>query len=739
MNLKIKNSGEKQKKFGCFSGVFVPNVLTILGLILFLRIGWTVGHSGLIGALLIILLANIISFLTGLSISAVATNMYVKKGGAYYMISRSLGLEIGGAIGIPLYLSQAISVAFYVIGFSEALTLTFPSIPPREVSIALVLFFGFLSYIGAHFVIRIQFVILAILVASLFSFFSGAAEQSGVSPALFSDTKTSKGFWEVFAVFFPAVTGIMVGVSMSGDLKEPGKDIPRGTLFSIGVTALIYIGVAIWLSLNVDSQTLRAEKMVMQKVAKWPKLIILGVWASTLSSALGSMLAAPRTLQALSLDKIVPGLAGIQLGSKTEPRMAVIITTVLALVVIFLGQLNFVAKLITMFFLNTYGMINMTSGLENLIGNPSYRPRIAVHWALSLLGGIGCYATMLLIHPPGTIVAIVISYGIFFLLKRRTLRQRWGDLRAGFWIALVRIGLLRLQYHTVEPKNWRPNIVAFTGPPGTIKEREHLMQMAVWLSRGGGIVTLSHLIVGKLDELGDKDYLQTSRRLMQRYIKEKGAEAFGECTIVTEFFQGITDIAQSYGIVGTQTNTVLLGWSRKKQRHDSQLLLMQSLMRLKRSILFLKYNEKRGYGNKQRIDVWWRGRDLNAQLMLILAHIICKDKEWEGAEIRLLRFLDSEKGRDQAEKYTNEFLKKVRVDAKPVVFVKDRSQNSFTQIVLQHSADTDLILMGLSAPKKDQISDQVKRIQAFLQPMPTTLLVRCSEVEDILGAETPES
>jgi len=720
-----------QRRFGSFSGVFTPNALTILGLILFLRTGWTVGQVGLSGALLIIALANIISFITGLSISTIATDMHVKAGGAYYMISRSLGLEIGGAIGIPLYLSQAISVAFYIIGFSEALTITFPYISPVDVSVGLIIFFGFLAYVGAHFVIRIQYAILAIVGLAMVSFFSGTGDVWPTSTQV-GGSEFPLGFWEVFAVFFPAVTGIMVGVSMSGDLKHPGRDIPRGTLSAIGVTALIYAAVAVWLSIHADPEALRTDTLVMQKISRWPQLIVLGVWASTLSSALGSAMAAPRTLQALAVDQIVPRFAGKQLGSTTEPRMAVLITTALALIVIFLGQLNFAAKLITMFFLNTYAMINMTAGLEKLISNPSFRPQFNVPWPVSLLGGLGCYAAMILIHPAATAIAILVSYGIFFLLKRRSLNQRWGDLRTGFWMALARIGLLRLQYLPLEPKNWRPNIVAFTGTPGTDEGREPLMEIAVWLSRAGGIVTLSHLLVGRPQDLAGKGYRQTSHNRMQRYLKERGASAFGACTIVPEFFQGVTDMAQAHGLISTAANTVLLGWARKARIQERQLQLMHDLLKLDKSVLFLNYHSKRGFGNHRRIDVWWRGRDRNAQLMLMLAHIIGSNEAWENAEIRLLRLLENEKGRSQAEAYMADFLKKVRVRATPVVLVKNRAAESLADTLSHCSTDTDLLLLGLPEPQTGQMCTQAFNVRRLMQPLPSTLLVRSAEIENIL-------
>ncbi|VAW30119.1 Uncharacterized amino acid permease, GabP family, partial [hydrothermal vent metagenome] len=273
-------------RFGMFAGVFTPNVLTILGIILFLRLGWVVGQVGLWGALIIILLANLISLLTGLSLSSIATNMDVKAGGNYYLISRTLGLEIGGAIGIPLYLSQAISVAFYIIGFTEALSSIpfFQQIDPRLISTTVALLFGLISYIGADFALKIQFFILVILIAALASFFGGGwdAFQAPVTGTSYSE---GISFWVVFAVFFPAVTGIEVGVSMSGDLKNPSRDIPRGTILSIVITAVIYILVIIWFATHLSADVLISENLAMQKIARWPVLILVGVWASTLSSA----------------------------------------------------------------------------------------------------------------------------------------------------------------------------------------------------------------------------------------------------------------------------------------------------------------------------------------------------------------------------------------------------------------------------------------------------------------------
>lgn len=719
-------------RFGSFSGVFVPTFLTVLGIILFLRLGWVVGQAGLIYALVIILLANVITLITGLSLSTIATSMLVRTGGAYYMISRTLGLEIGGAIGIPLYLSQAISVAFYIIGFTEAFITTFPGFEPQLLSTALALLFGILAFVGAHFVIRIQYIILTILVSALVSFFVGSGGEF-ISPAYWPSPTATVTFWQVFAIFFPAVTGIMAGVSMSGDLEEPAKNIPRGTIWAIVITCAIYLSTAIWLAVHAIPAELTRNYMIMQKIAAWPLLIVLGIWASTLSSALGSVLAAPRTLEAISKDRTAPYWLSARLGSPTEPRMGVLITMAIALAVIWLGDLDLVAPIITMFFLNTYGMINLTAGLEQLVGNPSFRPKIMIPWYISLIGAFGCYAAMFLINSQATVSAIIISYGIFILLERRSLKQEWGDLRPGFWFALVRFGLIRLESQRCHIKNWRPNIIIFTG---FIDSYEELLEVGAWLSSGLGIITFFHLLVGKFEELVGRGLRNTSAKHTQKFLVQQGITAFAECSIVSDFYQGILNIVQAHGIAGLEPNTVLMGWSADLEGKTKQLLLMRRLVALKKSVLLLHHNKELGFGSKSQIDIWWRGRDRNAELMLLLAHIITKSPSWEGATIRVLRLLPREEGRPGAEEHLMALLGRTRVQADPVVLINQDSAKDFSRIVRDFSSDADLVFIGLNLPKPNEIAATIREIDPLLQNLPSTILVRSAELEDVLESSS---
>ena len=304
---------EGDKKFGTFAGVFVPTALTILGAIMYLRLGWVVGNAGLLGALFIILLAHTITISTGLSVSSIATNIRVGVGGAFSIISQSLGLEVGGSISVPLYLAQAISTVLYIFAFMEGWQAIF-QFDSKWTELYIVLAaFGIvfaIAIVSAKLASRVQFLILAIVGLSLFSVFLGSfptAEQPGMTevPQLIGDFPDGD-FWYTFAIYFPAVTGIMAGISLSGDLKNPRKSIPQGTMSAVGITMLIYLALAYWLSRVAPVEALLNNNMVMADNAYWRWIVLAGLLGATFSSALGSLLAAPRVMQALGEHGVLP-------------------------------------------------------------------------------------------------------------------------------------------------------------------------------------------------------------------------------------------------------------------------------------------------------------------------------------------------------------------------------------------------------------------------------------------------
>lgn len=705
-------------RFGTFAGVFTPNVLTILGIILFLRTGWVVGQAGLTGALIIIGIANAISLLTGLSLSSIATSMDVRAGGNYFLISRSLGLEIGGAIGIPLYLSQAISVAFYIIGFVEAMSAVpwLGGLDPQMLATAVALLFVVVAYVGADFALKIQFVILAILVAALVSFFAGGWGDIS-SPTLAASYTENVSFWVVFAVFFPAVTGIEVGISLSGDLKDPSRSIPIGTIASILVTAVIYVAAAVWFATHLTADELINNASAMSDISAIPILILAGVAASTLSSALGSVLAAPRTLQAVAGDRVVPRWMAGQMGSPTEPRAAVLLTGVVAVVVIWAGDLDVVAPIITMFFLNTYGMVNLVAAIEKAVGNPSFRPRFAVPAWVPALGAVGCYGAMFLINAPATVAAIVVTYGIYFALRRRALAGTWGDVRSGVWTSLARFALLKLERggSAGDARNWRPNLMVFTGQP---HNREYLVALSEWLSLGRGLVTFSQLITGAT---GNPTAMrETARARIREYIKDHRMAAFAEAQVVDDFALGVLAVAQGHGIGRLESNTVVMGWSRTAPGRALQMRLLRDLAALEKSVLFLNVDEAVGFGAYRTIHVWWGGRGGNGDLMILLAHLIDLHRLWEGTALHVVRAVGSADAADGVRAQTEALLATVRVEA--VVDIVIRGDRPFVEVVREHGAGADLTVLGMQRPA-DGDDTYGEGLDELVEAAGTTLLV----------------
>ena len=715
------------RRFGTFNGVFVPTILSIFGVILFLRLGWIVGNAGLINALFIIVLAVSISLATALSLSAVSTNREVGVGGVYNIISRSLGLDIGGAIGIPLYFSQAISAAFYIIGFTESLTGIFPDMNTKIIAFLILIIFSLIAFIGADFAVKIQIGIFGILIMSIFSFLI-APSWSPLKMNLSPHYMSGQSFWSVFAIFFPAVTGITAGISMSGELKNPQKNIPRGTLLAIAVSFLVYVAIACKLTAVTSFEVLQKDKLVMVHRSLFPPLVYAGIWAATLSSALTFVVGAPRTLQALAMDRVVPSILAHPLGSgKNEPRAGIILSFVIASLFIYAGTLNGVATIISMFFLLTYTITNLAQGLSALVGNPSYRPTFRVHWMISFAGAAASYSVMFLIDTPSTIVASVLIALIYVFLKRRELNQTWGDIKSGFWTSLARFALLKLDQYELDPENWRPNIMVFSGDPA---ERPYLVKLANWLSRGNGIVTLFNILRGDVEELHKERFKKLNE--LRGFILQNKLPIFPEVEIINESVEGISAIVQAHGIGQLYSNVVLFGWGTDSEKKITLARLARNLVLLKKDFLILKYDKTREFGNYKTIDIWWGGKGGNGSLMLLLAYILKLNDEWRNAKVRILKVVADESLREDAFRRITELMESARIEAEPVILVRENPGESVVGLLSEFSVLSDLTIIGMGLPLRGREEKFVERVDSLVSPLGTVLLVRSVNVKELI-------
>ncbi len=708
----------KEKGFGTFAGVFTPSILTILGVIMYLRFGWVVGNVGLLGTLLIVTISTSITFLTALSIASIATDQKVKTGGAYYMISRSLGIETGGAVGIPLYIAQALSIALYTIGFAESFAGVFPQFNPTMVGLLVTALVGLLALFSAKIAIRSQFFIMAAIAISLLSLaFGQPLEESTVEMWGASD-RNSEPFWTVFAVFFPAVTGIMSGVNMSGDLKNPAQSIPKGTFYAVGVGYLIYMLLPIILASRVDALTLIEDPLIMRKISFWGDAILLGVWGATLSSAIGSILGAPRVLQALARDGVLPrGLRFLAQGKGSEdsPRWGTLLTLGLAMVAVYFGNLNLVAPVLTMFFLTTYGVLNISAGLERFLGSPSFRPLFKVHWIFSLLGAVGCIWSMLLINALATVAAGIFILLVFFWLQRREVRTAWGDVRQGIWMSVVRAGLLRIKRKD-DAKNWRPHILVLSGAP---THRWHLIALANDFTQNKALMTVcTALTSSSLPVQRQKEMQQNIRE----YLIHRGINSLVRVFRTNDPFEGSKQLVDTYGLGEMVPNTVLMGASENTQNEAKYCDMISHFFRAQRNVVVVRENKERQYGQRQRIDIWWGGLKQNGGLMIILAFLLQKSLRWKNAEINIKMLMRSEKAAEGARENLNQIVKDMRLKVNEKVIYEPKAQ--FYNILQRSSAGADLVLLGMAAPKdQESFQEYYRNLQAHTEKLPTTLFV----------------
>ncbi len=468
----MDTKGVQQKKFGTFGGVFTPTLLTILGVIMYLRLGWVVGNAGLLGTWLIIIISFAITLCTALSMSAITTNIRIGAGGAYAIVSQALGLEVGGSLGIPRYVSQGLAVTMYIFGFREGWLGIFPDHNPFLVDVMVfALLFG-IAYVSANLAIKTQYIIMGIIVLSFISIILAAYEGSmfntttealrfGSFQGSVENNFSGSNFWIVFAVFFPAATGIMAGANMSGELKDAKKSIPVGTLWAIGVSFVIYMLLAYWIARSATEAELLADYYVIVEKAYFGPLILAGILGATFSSALASIVGSSRILFAMGEHKVLPYstfLAGQS--ANGQPRNAMLITGILIFATMLLRNINAVAPLVTLFFLITYAMINIVVIIEQNLGLISYRPLFKIHRWVPWVGLISSVFAMFIINPTISLLSVMIVFVVYWYLSRQNLETPFEDVRSGLfvsfaeWAAKHTWGMKKMQQRA-----WKPNLM----------------------------------------------------------------------------------------------------------------------------------------------------------------------------------------------------------------------------------------------------------------------------------------
>lgn len=726
---------------GTFSGVFIPSVLTILGIILFLRLGFVVGSAGLWWALLIIGIATAVSVLTSISLAAIATNINVKGGGDYYMISRTLGLEFGGAIGLVLFLAQSVSIAFYAIGFGEAvanITGLGTDVAARLIAGGAVLALFGLAWMGADIAARFQVVVMVVLFLALVSFYLGAipgfeASQAGDN---LSSPAGTLGFWAVFAIFFPAVTGFTQGVSLSGDLKDPGKSLPLGTFAAVGVSTVVYVTIAILFAGNVPARTLIDDSAAMGSVAAFGPLIAAGVIAATLSSAMASFLGAPRILQSLASDRVFPQLVYFAKGHgpTSNPRRGVLLSLGIGLVTIALGDLNLIAPIVSMFFLISYGLLNYATFYEARAKSPSFRPRFRYFdKRASLVGALLCLGAMLAINPIAGAAAAVIMLGVFRYLSSRDYPQRWVDSSFAHYFQRARDSIGALTEEPEHARSWRPQILAFSADP---VRRRRLLTFGSWFEGGSGLTATVQIVVGSGAQKR-RELAEVQSRLVAE-IETLAVPVYGRAILAPDASEALPVIVQSLGLGPLRMNTVLFGWPEHPapQRLTEFFQVVREVNRLGVNTVILSSGDRAWDAlesvpsRERRIDVWLEPEGDASRLALLGSYLFTRTEDWADATIRVIGSADGDEGasRDALQARLDE----ARIPAEIVVV-----RSTDTGTILRESAGAAFVFLPMRLRVDAYHGPYESQLEQLVDGLPMSASVLAAQSFDL--SADPES
>lgn len=750
------------KKFGT-APVFFTAISTILGAVMFLRFGFSVGNVGLLGTLAIILIGHLVTIPTAMAIAEIATNQKVEGGGEYYIISRSFGLVIGSTIGIALYMSQAISVSFYIIAFTEAfgslfqwLTQTFHMpvwvvwLLEQKQTIGIPALLG-LAYImltkGADLGVKALYIVVATLGISLLAFFLGTTEYSTTHnvdllatvadvPEVVNDIVTKKnltvepfqdstaqldqapitespsdkqpfspliplGFFTVFAIIFPAFTGMTAGVGLSGDLKDPGRSIPLGTMAGTFVGMIVYVFIAFKLAASASPQDLAdTSRLVMADIA-WQGwwLIPIGLAAATISSALGSIMVAPRTLQAIARDSIFPApfvnsWLSRGKGETDEPFNATVVTILIAGAFILAGALDSVAQVISMFFMVTYGSLCLISFLNHFAADPSYRPKFRSRWFISLFGAVACFGLMFFMNGAYAIASILCMVILYFTIATFNRdKKNIALIFQGVIFQFTRQLQVFLQKaEKEESSSWRPSAIAFSDRSF---ERLGAFHMLRWIAQKYGFGSYIHRINGHPSRKTGMEAKACKDRLIKMTEATK-SNIYVDTLVAPSFSIGVGQLIQLPGIAGTDNNLLIFEYAKKYPEELDEIVdnfnLIQSL---DFDVIILGGSEK-GFALKKQIHIWITSADYeNANLMILLAYIILGHKDWRSAEIKIFAIYPEESIGEERERLLMLISAgQLPISPNNIEFIPLKENASNREVISQKSKDADLTIIG---------------------------------------------
>ncbi|XP_063475667.1 solute carrier family 12 member 7 isoform X2 [Symphalangus syndactylus] len=753
----------KAPRMGTFIGVYLPCLQNILGVILFLRLTWIVGVAGVLESFLIVAMCCTCTMLTAISMSAIATNGVVPAGGSYYMISRSLGPEFGGAVGLCFYLGTTFAGAMYILGTIEIfLTYISPGAAVFQAEAAggeaaamlhnmrvygtcTLVLMALVVFVGVKYVNKLALVFLACVVLSILAIYAGVIKSAFDPPDIpvcllgnrtlsrrsfdacikayvIHNNSATSALWGLFCNGSqPSATcdeyftqnnvteiqgipgaasgvflGIMAGSNRSGDLKDAQKSIPTGTILAIVTTSFIYLSCIVLFGACIEGVVLRDKfgealqgNLVIGMLA-WPSpwVIVIGSFFSTCGAGLQSLTGAPRLLQAIARDGIIPFLQVFGHGKANgEPTWALLLTVLICETGILIASLDSVAPILSMFFLMCYLFVNLACAVQTLLRTPNWRPRFKFyHWTLSFLGMSLCLALMFICSWYYALSAMLIAGCIYKYIEYRGAEKEWGDGIRGLSLNAARYALLRVEHGPPHTKNWRPQVLVMLNLDAEqAVKHPRLLSFTSQLKAGKGLTIVGSVLEGTyLDKHMEAQLAEENIRSLMSTEKTKG---FCQLVVASSLRDGMSHLIQSAGLGGLKHNTVLMAWPASWKQEDNPFswknfvdtvrdttAAHQALLVAKNIDSFPQNQERFGGGH---IDVWWIVHD--GGMLMLLPFLLRQHKVWRKCRMRIFTVAQVDDNSIQMKKDLQMFLYHLRISAEvEVVEMVENDISAFT-------------------------------------------------------------
>lgn len=689
----------KNNKFGLLKGVFIPNVTMMFGVILFLRLPIIVSHTGLWNQCGVILLSLAFMLITSFSIASIATNMEVGSGGVYYLITRTLGIELGGSVGIAVYLAQLISIALTITGFAYLFCDIFPQFSVIQVEIISLITLTFLASVSTSLALKTQGFIFILILLAIGSIFLGSTDQlpspEDITP-FYSGGRLS--FLEAFALFYPALTGIEAGMALSGNLKNPARSLCWGNISSLIFVALTYVVLSIFVYFSIPLEILKSDPFVLISFAYNSNLVILGVFCATLSSALGSLVGAPRIFESLAKDGVTPQIFAKTIGKHHEPIWSIVLTASASMIITLFTTLDQILPILTMICLITYGMLNFIAAIAELMNTPSWRPEFRIHWSIPTLGVLASIFLMMIISPLWCFGSILLIAVILVLLQRRDLETGFQDLRESVVFFFSRYALYHLSIPAENAIVWHPQLLTFLSSP---TQSTKLVHFSHQLTRRSGILTFGMIVPEETWNTAER--IAAARQSLENYFTKKSIGCLLEITPSSSPQVGILNMIKTFGIGPIQPNTIIINLDESKSDIEKIIEIVDTCRIMQKNLIFFRDSEeitekrftKQTIGSKKRIDLWWDGSssrsfDLTASLVKTLYDC----KAWRNTRVNLNVLSPHPQAQDPLEEYIEKFVRKSRLKMTPKIHHEVNANDPF-EFLEKHSAKADLTFLCL--------------------------------------------